>query len=218
MLAEINRLDAAIEQAQSETRKTAEDLESERRAHDQTKAEVREAKAIAGEREKRIDDQGRELAEVRRQASEASSKHELVVRELDQTKRDLADASEAGERSEVDLQRARAEFAELQEQRNLVAAELKEAQAANERLAGNLDREKETAKQAKVALDAGGKKIEALERALEEERHMLREAERTAADLRMEVATLTERAAHVDELRQLLHQVQPTAVKQEAQE
>lgn len=248
MLAEISRLDSALEEAQGETRKTGEVLESERRGHDQTRAEAREAKAIAAERDRRIDDQGRELADVRRQASEATSKvsaldaevshlrrnlesaqaatrseaearaedrrkADLVVRELDQTKRDLADASEATERAEVDLAQARSQLAELQQQRNTVVAELKEVQAANERLSGSLDREKETTKQAKTALDAGGKKIAKLEAALEEERQARTAADNTAADLRVQVATLTERAAHVDELRRLLEQAQKSAPK-----
>lgn len=66
-----------------------------------------------------------------------------------------------------------------------------------------VDGAKGTAEHAEVALDAGAKKIAKLETALDEERQARTAADQTAAALRIEVATRTERAAKADELRQL---------------
>jgi hypothetical protein len=65
------------------------------------------------------------------------------------------------------------------------------------------------AKNPKVALDAGAKKIAKLEATLDEERQARTAADQAAASLQVEVATLTERAARADELRQLLERLQP---------
>lgn len=246
MLAEINRLDAAIEQAQGETRKTAEDLESERRAHDQTKAEVQEARAVAAERDKRIEDQTRELAEVRRQLSEASNnasrleaevehlrqdletarasarqeadtraeaerKLALSVREVDGLKRELSEEIEARERSEVDLQRVQAEAEDLRKTQGNLVAEKDRALADNERLVADLENIRQQLKEEKQIIDAGGKKIAKLEASIEEERQARAAAEKALAELRVEAATLTERAAHVDELREMIEHLKKPA-------
>ncbi len=71
-----------------------------------------------------------------------------------------------------------------------------------------LEAARETAKQAKAALDLGGKKVQKLESALEEEREARAGAEKALAELRVEAATLTERAAHAEELRGLLQELQ----------
>jgi chromosome segregation ATPase len=195
MLAEISRLDTALEQAQGETRKTAEDLESERRAHDQTKAEVREARAVAAERDKRIEDQTRELAEVRRQLSDASGK---------------ASRLEAGvAHARQDLETARASARQEADTRAEAVRERDRALSDNERLLAELEAVRETAKQAKTALDLSGKKVQKLEASIEEEREARAAAERALSELRVEAATLTERAAHVDELRAMLEQLRP---------
>jgi len=146
MLAEISRLDTALEQAQGETRKTAEDLESERRTHDQTKAEVREARAVAAERDKRIEDQTRELAEVRRQLSDASGKASRLEAEVAHARQDL-ETARASARQEADT-------------RADAIRERDRALSDNERLSAELEAARETAKQAKAALDLSGKKVQ----------------------------------------------------------
>jgi len=67
MLAEITRLDAALETARAENQRMLDSLDAERRAHEQAKAGVREARALAEEREKRIVGQETELQELRGQ-------------------------------------------------------------------------------------------------------------------------------------------------------
>ncbi len=89
-----------------------------------------------------------------------------------------------------------------------IAAERDRALADKERLGADLKREQETARQAKAAIDAGAAKIRKLEEALAEERTARTEGERKLADLRVEVATLTERAARTDELRALVETLQ----------
>jgi len=54
MLSEIARLDGELEAVRETARQSAEALEAERRAHEQARADGREAKALADEREKRI--------------------------------------------------------------------------------------------------------------------------------------------------------------------
>ena len=165
MLAEIHRLDEALERARAETRQLQEDLASERRAHEGTRASVKEARAIASERKAHLEQQAAELQEAQRRAAEATAR--------------------AG-------------------QTQALSAERDRALADQERLAHALKREQEIARQGKLALDAGAAKIRKLEETLEEERHARQNQDRLLADLRVEVATLGERAARADELRALL--------------
>lgn len=67
MLAEIARMDSELEAAREGVRQGAEALEGERRAHEQTKSEAREARALAEERQKRLTAQETELQELRGQ-------------------------------------------------------------------------------------------------------------------------------------------------------
>lgn len=78
-----------------------------------------------------------------------------------------------------------------------------------ERLAHEVEREREMARQAKAALDTGAGKIRKLKEGLEAERAARQAAETALAELRIEVATLTERAAHVEELRALIARLRP---------
>jgi chromosome segregation ATPase len=190
MLAEIQRLDGALEESQGETRKVAELLETERRAHEQTRSEVREARAIAAEREKRIEDQAGELRESRRQVAEVSSQASRLEADL--------------EHARADLERAKSQAAKLRESQTALIAERDRSLADRERLSREVDTAHETAKQAKAALDLGAKKIQKLEEAIEDERQARAGAEKALADLRVELASLTERAARTDELRELI--------------
>lgn len=168
MLAEINRLDGELDTARTEIEALKAELGAERHAHEGTRVEVKEARAIASERKARIEQQAAELQEAQRQAAEATA--------------------QAG--------RAQA-----------LVAERDRALTDKDRLANDLKREQETAKQAKAAIDAGAAKIRKLEEVLEEERTARAAGERKLADLRVEVATLGERAAHADQLRTLLDEL-----------
>jgi chromosome segregation ATPase len=197
MLAEISRLDNALEEALEETRKTTEALDAERRAHDGTRAEVREAKAIGEERNRRIEDQGGELRELRRQLGEATAQASKLEGEGASLRSALSTA-------QAEIKELKEAQAMLTRERDQFRTDLDRARGENEGLSRDLDAAKETAKQAKTALDVGGKRIEKLEAALEEERQARTAAERAAAELRVEVATLKERASQADELRRLL--------------
>ncbi len=63
--AEIERLDTALEHAQSEARQAAETLDTERQAHYQTQAERQEARSLADERANRNAEQEQELHQLR---------------------------------------------------------------------------------------------------------------------------------------------------------
>ncbi|EGV19097.1 DNA-binding protein [Thiocapsa marina] len=168
MLAEINRLDGELDSAKTEIQQVHEALDAERREHEGTRADVKEARAIASERKARIEHQAIELQEAQRQAAEATA--------------------QAGRAQALAIERDR-------------------ALADKERLAADLKREQETARQAKAAIDTGAAKIRKLEEALEDERTARTEGERKLADMRVEVATLGERAAYADELRTLLDEL-----------
>ena len=195
MLGEIGRLDGQLEEARTETRSVAETLEAERRAHEQTRAEVREARAVAAEREKRIDDQAGELREARRQVADVSAQASRLEADL--------------EHARADLERAKAQAVKLREAQTALVAERDRALAERERLSRERDTAHETAKQAKAALDLGAKKIQKLDEALDEERRAHAAAEKALADLRVELATLAERAAQADELRALIERLPP---------
>jgi DNA repair exonuclease SbcCD ATPase subunit len=246
MLSEIERLDGDLETARTENQRMLDSLDAERRAHDQTKAEVREARTLADERSKRIEAQDNELRDIRRQLSEASArvsrleaeiaharedletaranawqeadtraeaerKLALSVREVDGLKRDLSEEIQTRERAEVDLQRVQSAAEDLRKTQGDLVAEKDRALADNERLAADLANARRQLKEEKQIIDAGGKKIAKLEATLEEERQARAAAEKALAELRVEAATLTERAAHVDELRAMLEQLTSTA-------
>jgi len=67
MLSEIGRMDTEMETARERIRKGTEALEVERRAHDQTRSEAREARAIAEEHLEANKKQDRELQVLRNQ-------------------------------------------------------------------------------------------------------------------------------------------------------
>ena len=246
MLAEISRLDTALDEAQGETRQASEALEAERRTHDQTRAEVRETKAIAAERERRIEEQGRELSEVRRRGEEVSAKASRLEAEVEHLRRAL-EAAEAKARREADarsevtrqaegLERELAEASgkvqaleteveqhkqtiEIARSHALEDAETKaglnrdldQARAGQERAIAEGESLKRQLAEEKRIIDTSGKKIARLETSLEEARLAQTAAEQATAELRVQVATLDERAAHVDELRAMLAQLQKAA-------
>ena len=195
MLGEIGRLDGQLEEARTETRQVAEALEAERRAHEQTRAEVREARAVAAEREKRIDDQAGELREARRQVADVSAQASRLEADL--------------EHARADLERVKAQAVKLREAQAALVADRDRALAERERLSRERDTAHETAKQAKTALDLGAKKIQKLDEAIDEERRAHAAAKKALADLRVELATLAERAAQADELRALIERLPP---------
>jgi chromosome segregation ATPase len=131
-----------------------------------------------------------DVKEARAIASERKARIEQQAAELQEAQRQAAEATAQAGRAQA------------------LVAERDRALADKERLAADLKREQETARQAKAAIDAGACKIRKLEEALEEERTARTEGERKLADLRVEVARLTERAARTDELRALVETLQ----------
>jgi chromosome segregation ATPase len=194
MLAEIERLDGDLDQARDEIRAGAEALEQERREHDRTKGEVREAIAVATERSHRIQAQESELRETRHRSHDAEAKASRL-------EADLAHANRETERE-------RERQAEIQRQADRLQADLARVQGEAERLKAELESAQRHAKEARAIADTAGKKVQKLETALDEERQARAGAEKVAADLRVEAATLAERAAHAEELRGLVNSLQ----------
>ncbi len=194
MLAEIERLDTELERAREEKKSDTAELDTERRAHDQTRAEVREGRAIADERGNRIEAQEVELREIRQQNQVAVAKVSRLESDLDHANKEI----------EQEKQRQ----AETQRQTGQLQKDLTQARIETDLLRAELMSAQEHAKEAKMVADATGKKLQRVEKSLAEERQLRTEAEKAAADLREEAATLIERAAHVDELRGLVHELQ----------
>lgn len=242
MLTEIARLDGEIEAARTQTRDTDKALDDERRTHDETRAELREIRALAEERSRRIEEQNAELHEVRNQASDAqadarrmeadiahlirdldgarrradqetdakaklASNLNQAYRKIDGLQRNIQLATETEAQLRDQLQIARGELNKRREAHNSLTAERDRALTDNKRLSADLLRAKQQLQEEKKILDIGGKKIQRLEAAIGEERTSRNAAEKTSADLRVEAATLTERAAHADELRKLIDEL-----------
>jgi chromosome segregation ATPase len=199
ILGEIQRLDSALDVAQGETRQVVENLDAERRVHEQIRAEVREARVIAAEREKSIQDKSEELRDAQRQLGEATAQSTRLEAELSHTRNDLKDG-------QMKVAKLREAVAGPSTERDTVKRD-------NKRLTREYERAQESAKQAKAALDAGAQKIGKQEVALEDEREARKIAEQAHADRRVEWATLTERAAGLDHnfgQRRLVRTADPT--------
>ena len=191
MLAEIGRMDTEMEAAREGIAKGAEALEAERQAHERTKSDVREAQAIAAERTERIATQEKELQALRRQIEEASVQASARASRLE-AERDHAQA---------DLEAVRTELRQEQESGKRLAAEIQAAHGQIEEADGRTSR-----------LDADLEQARGdLERArvtLQQETEARAVADKSLAELRIEAATLTERAAHIEELRVLVKTLQ----------
>jgi len=194
MLSEIERLDGDLEEARAQIQGTNEALDAERRAHDQTKAEVREARAVAAERDKRIEDQTRELAEVRRQLAEAFKNSSRLEAEVSHLRQDF-ETARASARQEADT-RAEAE--------RKLALSVREADG----LKRDLSDEIQAKERAEVDLQRVQAEADDLRKAQDD---LVAEKDRALAELRVEAATLEERAAHAEEFRTLLEQLKKPA-------
>ena len=154
------------------------------------KSEVREAQAIAAERTERIAAQEKELQGLRRQIEEGGARASRLEAERDHAHQDLEavrtalrQEQESGKRLVAELQAAR--------------GRIEEADSRSSRLEADLEQAREDLESARVAL--------------QQETEARAVAEKSLAELRIEAATLKERAAHVEELRALLQKIQTKA-------
>ena len=211
MLTEISRLDGELDEATTKLHAAAVDLASERRDHDQTKAAVREAKALADERNRHIEQQTAELREVRAERDTVVANVARLDADNTHLRTDLERAREAGMKLRQELNSTAGERDRLRGELQRVSAEQEQLRVNLARLSTEVDRERENAKQAKAAIDLGGKKIQALDRELAEERQARTMAERALGELQVEAATLKERAAHAEQLQTVLDRLQAPA-------
>lgn len=190
LLAEISRLDGELETLTNAREQTEATLREAQQAHAQTLSDEREAKALAEERQRRIVEQGEELQRLRTERDEALAR--------------AARAEATAEPLRADLQRAHEAILTYRKELNGLPAERERLLEQVERLQAEHTRERETARQSKQALDLGGKKIKTLELTLQEERQARQAAEQRLTELRIDMATLSERAAQTDHLTRLL--------------
>ena len=211
MLTEIERLDGELDEARAQIQSGAVDLASERRDHDQTRTEVREARTLSEERSRRIDEQTAELREVRAERDASVASAARLDADITHLRTDLERAREAGTKIRHELNSTTGERDQLRAELQRVSAEQEQLRVNHARLSAEVDRERESTKQAKAALDLGGKKIQALDREVAEERQARTMAERALAELQVEAATLKERAAHAEQLQAVLDRLQAPA-------
>ncbi len=200
MLGEIEQLDQNLERTQHEILVGKDTLDTERQAHHQTRSELRESRAISEERKQRINAQEMDLRELRSKIQDAEIRAGRLEAELAHAQQDIA--------------REKQHQAQTQRQAERLQGDLTQARGENDRLRAELESAKRHAKEAKGIADAAGKKIQRLEAALDEERQARTAAEKAAAELRVEAATLTERAAHAEELRERVQELRGQLVDQ----
>lgn len=187
MLSEIGRMDTEMETARGSLAKGAEALEVERQAHERTKSNVREAQAIAAERAERIAAQEKELQGLRRQIEEGGARASRLESERDH--------------AQADLEAVRTALHQEQESGKRLAAELQAARGQIEEADGRSDR-------LEAGLEQAGEDLKSARVALHQETEARAVVEKSLAELRIEAATLTERAAHIEELRVLVKTLQ----------
>ena len=204
MLAEIGKLDGELEALRESLRQSREALETERQASALARSETSEARAVGQERGERIAAQEIALQELRRQLDGALRQGSRLEAERDQARGEAE-----GLRAELATERrtheeARAALHEAQ----AVIAERAERSAAQEDEIKALHRQIEALGSARQGVqserDQLARELETLAQRAEVDRATRAEAEQTANTLRIEIATLAERAAHVEELRTLI--------------
>lgn len=176
MLGEISRLDSELEAARETLRLREEALETERRAHEHSRGQRREAQAIAAERAERIAAQEEELQDARRLIEEVRGSSSRLETQLGHAREEL--------------EAIRGELQQERERVRQLSGELEDVRREAEEAGGRAEREAEKAHRQHLAM--------------EEERTAHAAAEKALAELRIEAAALVERAGHVDELWALL--------------
>jgi len=128
----------------------------------------------------------------------------------------LAEGRQARLREQgAELEQARAAVLQYRKQLNGLPAERDRLREQVARLQAEAVREQETTRLAKQTLELGGKKISALEHALSEERQARRQAEQQLSELRIELATLRERASQQAQLTQLIETFRAQRIQHE---
>ncbi|MES9902146.1 MAG: DNA-binding protein [Sedimenticola sp.] len=192
MLKEIEHLDEALETSKIEQQAGFDNLVGEKIAHDQTKAKAQEAKTLAKS----------ELSHATKDANrerQAREKAEQVATEL---RVEVASLTEALSASKNELER---ETVRLDGAVEKLKHELQAGDDARESEKRAHEQTKARAQEAKALAKAElthATKAEGLERKARGK------AEKEAVDLRVEVASLTERAAQVQELKEMVEGLQ----------
>lgn len=207
-----------LDQVRAERDQALQDLAQERQGRDQAQAEAREQRAVAEERGRRGEAQEAELRDLRRQAGETAAELGQVRGHLEALRGQVEDLREARTRIEAERDQARAALqeahGEAQERARRIEAlgvdlealrgQVAAAALEGARLSGTLDRARQDAAEAERRATAAETQAERTAEALEAAQVAQAGAERVAVDLRLEVATLTERAAHVADLRAII--------------
>jgi chromosome segregation ATPase len=208
MLAEIGKLDGELDALREELRQGREALEAERQASAQARSQASEARAVGQERGERIAAQEAALEEVRRQLDGATQKASRLEAERDQARTEaeaLREALATERRTHEDARAA------LHEAQALIAERAARGVAQDEEIKA-LHRQIETLGSQRQGLqserDQLARELEAIAQHAEADRAARAELEQTLNALRIEAATLTERAAHAEELRTLVRSLQ----------
>lgn len=201
--AEVREARALAEERDGRIAEQAGELRASRRQAEEHLAQATRLEAeighLRGTLESAQSENGRLVQEL--QAAQGEAQREAEARSA--LERSMAQARNDIERLGRELQEAQGRARREAEARADLAQDLEHSQADNARLSREVESAKETGRHAKVALDAGAKKIEKLEGLIDEERRARAAADKAQADLQAELAVAKERAAHADELRRL---------------
>jgi chromosome segregation ATPase len=214
-----------LDQVRGERDQALQAVAQERQGHDQARAEAREQRALADERGRHGEAQEAELRDLRRQAGESAGELGQLRGQLEALRGQVEDLRTMRTAIEGERDQARAALQEAQGEAQEQARRRQEQEAALDalrsqvaaaelegtRLTGTLDRTQRDAAEAERRAVAAETQADRTAAALEASQAALATAERVAVELRLEVATLTERAAHSADLRAILATLQASA-------
>jgi chromosome segregation ATPase len=201
-----------LDQVRAERDQALQDLAQERQGRDQAQAEAREQRALAEERGRRGEAQETELRDLRRQAGETAAELGQVRGHFEALRGQVEDLREARARIEAERDQARGAVQEAQGEAREHVRRLQEQAAALETLRGQASETAAESARLSGALAQARQKAAAdaqvQREALEAARVAQTAAERAAEALRLEAATLAERAAQVPDLRAIVAALQ----------
>ena len=211
-----------LDQVRIERDQTSQALAKEREGHDQARAEAREQRTLAEERGSLCDALNTDLRELRQQAGETFAELGQARGQIEALRGQLEDLRKANASIEAERDQARVAVQEAQNEAREHARRIQEqaaaldelrdqvteAKAEGVRLSGALTKSHQDTEAAVLRAEAAETQARRNAEAHEAARAAQVAAEKGIGELRLEVATLSERAAHIAELRTIIAALQ----------
>jgi DNA repair exonuclease SbcCD ATPase subunit len=211
-----------LDQVRIERDRASQALAQERQGHDQAHAEAREQRALAEERSRRNEALDADLRELRQRAGETSAELGQARGQLEALRGQLEEMREALASNESERDQARAAVQEAQNEAKEYVRRIQEqaatldelrdqvaeAKAEGVRLSSALAKAHQDTEAAVLRAEAAETQARRNAEAHEAARTAQLATEKNIGELRLDVATLTERAAHIAELRTIIAALQ----------